>query len=96
MEALAQALDDPDSDVRFSAGITLFIAGTAARDIIPHLINALDQDDVRVCRLAAACLSNLGAAAHTAVPRLQQLQQATDSSLRSWVAEAISKIEGDT
>ena len=95
IDALAHALNDPDSDVRLSAGVTLFIANTAARNIVPQLINALDHSDVRVCRLAAACLSNLGADAQAAVPRLQQLGEAADGQLRSWVAEAIGEIECD-
>ena len=76
-----------------SAGVTLFIGKTAARSIVPQLIAALDHADVRVCRLAAACLSNLGPDAAAALPRLRQFGDNADGLLRSWVDEAIGKIE---
>lgn len=91
--ALADALNDPDSDVRTSAGVTLFIAKTGVRTIVPQLIHALEHSDLRVRRLAAACLSNLGSDAAAALPRLRQFGEATDRLLRLWVAEAVQNIE---
>ena len=91
--ALANALDDADSDVRLSAGVTLFGAKSAARHVIRQLIEALDHSDIRVRRVAAACLPNVGPEAENALPRLRQIKDDQDDRLRAWVEHAISRIE---
>ena len=94
VEALGNALTDSEFDVRASAGVTLFIAGSSADCVVPQLIVALDDSDIRVCRLAAACLSNLGADASPALPRLLQFASDADEMLREWVDQAITNITG--
>lgn len=91
--ALADALNDTDSDVRLSAGVTLFGAKSAARHVVPQLIEALDHSDIRVRRVAAACLSNVGPEAENALPRLRQIRGDQDDRLRAWVEHAISRLE---
>ena len=92
IQALGNALTDSESDVRASAGITLFIADSSVGCVVPQLIAALDDSDIRVCRLAAACLSNLGADASPALPRLLQFAGDADGILREWVDQAITNI----
>ena len=92
IEALGNALSDSEFDVRASAGVTLFIAGSSVGSIAPQLIVALDDSDIRVCRLAAACLSNLGTDASPALPRLLQFASDADGFLREWVDQAIANI----
>ena len=94
IEALGNTLTDTDSNVRASAGVTLFIAGASVDCIVPQLIVALDDSDIRVCRLAAACLSNIGADASPALPRLLQFASDADGFLREWVDQAITNITG--
>ena len=94
IEALGNAITDTELDVRASAGITLFIAGSSIGCIVPQLIVALDDSDIRVCRLAAACLSNIGVDASPALPRLLQFASDADGVLREWVDQAIANITG--
>ncbi|MEZ6118593.1 MAG: HEAT repeat domain-containing protein [Pirellulaceae bacterium] len=95
IEALGNTLTDSESDVRVSAGVTLFVAGSSVGGIISQLIVALDDSDIRVRRLAAACLSNVGADALPALPRLLQLASDADWILRKWVDQAIVNITGN-
>ena len=95
IEALGNTLTDAEFDVRAAAGVTLFIAGSSVGCIVPQLVVALDDSDIRVCRLAAACLSNIGADASPALPRLLQFASDADGYLQEWVDQAIANITGN-
>ena len=95
IEALGNTLTDAEFDVRAAAGVTLFIAGSSVGCIVPQLVVALDDSDIRVCRLAAACLSNIGADESPALPRLLQFASDADGYLQEWVDQAIANITGN-
>jgi HEAT repeat protein len=88
IRALAVALHDPVIAARHRAGVELFICGRAAAPAIPELIEALGDCDLKVRRLAAACLSMIGPPARAALPSLQRLRDSDDELLRVWVGEA--------
>jgi HEAT repeat protein len=53
---LADALRDPQEDVRFAAAKALKAIGAAARDAAPELIDVLDDDAPKVRRAAAGAV----------------------------------------
>jgi HEAT repeat protein len=91
--ALTAALDDPDLWNRCSAAYALGKIGSAAKDAIPRLANALQSDD-RMRSAAATALGSMGPDAKTATPDL--LKMLKDSNLydRVVAAEALWRIDG--
>ena len=85
VQALTQALKDPENFVRFNVARALGSIGSGANSAIPALIEALDENnlapltrsvdfggDWQVCAAAAEALGNIGAAPADVVPGLTQ------------------------
>jgi len=85
VQALTQALNDPENFVRFNVARALGSIGSGANSAIPALIGAMDENnlapptrtvgfggDWQVCAAAAEALGNIGAAPADVVPGLTQ------------------------
>jgi HEAT repeat protein len=85
VQALTQALKDPENFVRFNVARALGSIGSGANSAIPALIEALDENnlapltrsvdfggDWQVCAAAAEALGSIGAAPGDVVPGLTQ------------------------
>ncbi len=70
--ALIGKLDDPESLVRGNAALSLGLIGPEP-GVVNAIISALDDEKVFVRSFAAAGLSNLGANAEPALPKLEDL-----------------------
>lgn len=80
-------------DARSSAAEALTAIGPLAKDAIPDLIQAVD-DENPINAYAAIALGSIGSAASCAVPRLAKALRSDDSALRSGAAIALDAITG--
>ena len=101
--ALAEALGDPDDQVRaYCAHALLDIGHAVHRRVpsalptltaaVPALVAALADESAGVRSLAASALGAVGHAAVAAVPRLRELLSDTDAEVREYAAQAIGAI----
>jgi HEAT repeat protein len=92
VEALAEALKDPENFVRFNAARALGTIGSGASSAVPALIEAMDENnlaaptrsmdfggDWQVCTAAAEALGRIGAAPEDVVPGLIQALKSSHS-----------------
>ena len=92
--ALAGAVKDTDPTVRICAIESLGQHGTAAKATVPHLIDALNDD--QVASGAALALCRIGPAAQEAVPALARcLYDREDRYVRGFAVEALHRIGTD-
>ena len=92
LPGLRRALRYPYSyDARASAAATLVAIGPPAKEAIPDLISALD-DETPINAYAALALGSIGEAARCTIPRLAQALTSTDSALRSSAAIALDAL----
>ena len=94
VERLIKELQDPDSDVRSIAAVTLGEIGSEAKDAVPALIQLLQDQDAEgfVRANAALALREIGPEAKDAVPALIQALQDQDKYVRRDAAGALGKI----
>lgn len=102
--ALARALRDPDPEMRRDVAVALdvvgggwwqFPDGGAKLDLRPALtalLTALQDSDSGVRGWAARDISDMGAAAATAVPHLRALLQSPDAETRGTACSALGAI----
>ena len=94
---LGVALRDPDNDVRTSAAHTLRRLGRdtiGALDALSGAVSDLALDtDIRWC--TAIALGEIGPAAESAIPALEEAAKAEDLELRTAATEALAKIRGE-
>lgn len=89
--ALIDALKDEDKEVRIHAAVSLVeINGQAAREVLPTLMEALEEQFLS--RYAAEALGKMGPAAKEAVPALIRALKHESHDTRSRAAEALEKI----
>ena len=94
VERLIKELQDPDSDVRSIAAVTLGEIGSEAKDAVPALIQLLQDQDAEgfVRANAALALREIGPEAKDAVPALIQALQDQDKYVRRDAAGALGEI----
>ena len=90
MPALAEALSDPDPDLRIAAAMALESMGPDAAPAIPALVKALKDREGIVRQRAVIALGNIGPAASDAIPAL--VEAGKWDPVRGHVDEAIAKI----
>jgi HEAT repeat protein/tRNA A-37 threonylcarbamoyl transferase component Bud32 len=91
VQNLLQAMQDPKS--RWMAVVALGEMGSAAREAIPALVDALEDEDVAVRWDAAKALGKMGPAAAGAVPALAAvIHQQNDAIVRQYAVAALGKI----
>ncbi len=76
-QALGKLLDDPHSDVRARAAMSLGKLGTAALPFLDDLVACLDDFSLELREQAAWALGELGPAARAAVPALLEALETT-------------------
>jgi HEAT repeat protein len=101
LEALLPLLDDADTDIRLSVTRTLelltagesrtALAG-AAGSMAEPLLRCLRTRDARVRAGAIRVLANLGPAAHTAIPALEDVLRDPDNEVRRVAAQALGTL----
>ena len=92
VDALLQALQNPDLGVRTSAAMGLAMRRLADARIVPALVAAL-SDACRTIRiLAAVGLRRAGASAKDALPALTAALRDPDAEVRSTIEAAINEI----
>ena len=89
MNSLKKVLQDQISFVRTYAGHQQGI-GEGAKDAVPDLVQALQDEDTRVPRVAAEALGEIGS--EDAVPTLIQVLQDENVGVRRRVARALERI----
>ena len=89
MNSLKKVLQDQNSFVRTYAGHQQGI-GEGAKDAVPDLVQALQDEDTRVPRVAAEALGEIGS--EDAVPTLIQVLQDENVGVRRRVARALGRI----
>lgn len=102
--ALARALRDPDPEMRRHVAVALDVLGGGwwhfpdgdskldIRPALPALVTALQDSDPGVRAWAAEDISDMGAAAATAVPRLRAMLRSPDAGSRSSACGALGGI----
>jgi hypothetical protein len=102
--ALARALRDPDPEMRRDAAVALDVVGGGwwhftdggskldMRPALPALLAALQDADPGVRAWAAQDISDIGAAAATAVPHLRAMLHSPDPGSRSSACSALGAI----
>lgn len=102
--ALVRALGDPDPEMRRNVAVALDIVGGGwwhfpdgdskldLRPALPALLTALQDPDPGVRAWAAQDISDIGAAAGTAVPRLRTMLQSSDAESRGTACGALGAI----
>lgn len=91
--ALAAALRDKESDVRWMAVRGLMRLGPTAADAVPDLLAVLLDEQSKIRHLAAMALGNIGPAAELAAPELLKVYYATqDFTLYTSVSIALGRI----
>jgi HEAT repeat protein len=97
VERLIKELQDPDSDVRSIAAVTLGEIGSEAKDAVPALIQLLQDQDAEgfVRANAALALREIGPEAKDAVPALIQALQDQNKDVRKDAARALGNIGKD-
>lgn len=89
-------LENGSVQERMLASHALERIGWEAKDAAPALTKALHDSNEHVRRNSANALSNLGKAAHIAVPDLiEALKDDTDADLRHYAARALSSVGPD-
>ena len=91
MNSLKKVLQDQNSFVRTYAGHQQGI-GEGAKDAVPDLVQALQDEDTRVPRVAAEALGEIGEGTKDAVPTLIQVLQDENVGVRRRVARALGRI----
>lgn len=86
-------LKSPEPLTRMQAVHTLLERKGEAAQIVPALIEALQDENVYVRRDAARALGSFGSEAHSAVPALQAAQRDREASVRSAAAAALERID---
>jgi hypothetical protein len=89
---VAQALSDPDPEVRSAAAWALTQIGTPAAAAVPALEKSLSDSNARVRSLSAVALQSIGPKAIDAVPALIAALQDPAPFVRAPVADAIGSI----
>lgn len=102
--ALARALRDPDPEMRRDAAVALDVIGGGwwhfpdggsrldMRPALPALLTALQDADPGVRAWAAQDISDIGAAAATAVPHLRAMLHSPDPGSRSSACSALGAV----
>lgn len=97
VKLLERLLRDPSRDVRADAAEMLGRLGPIAKDAVPSLIEALDEQDgrVSVAWYAAIALRRMGPTAAAALERLEKIVSApkTKANLRDQARQAIDLID---
>jgi HEAT repeat protein len=88
--ALAEALGDPDLDLRVAAAMALESIGPDAAPAIPALVKALKDKEGIVRQRAVIALGRIGPAADSAIPAL--VEAGKWDPVRGHVDEAIARI----
>ena len=93
--SLAKALQDEDSQVRFSVVHALSNLGPGAVLAAPDLVRILTEaNDPGLRAQAAMCLGNIGPAARdTALPALKKALQDKDPNARTSARSAVQSVE---
>ena len=89
-QPLLQAFQGSDSPVKGAAARSLGKIRTHVSTVVPLLVHALDDDNLR--EDAAEALGNFGAASAEAVPHLTKLLEVRDKELHRAVVDALQKI----
>ena len=89
---LAQALTDPEQDVRAAAAWALSQVGPPAGSAVPSLVAALTDPNPRVRCLAAIALREIGPHATNAVAALAKALGDSEPSVRAPAAQALGAI----
>jgi tRNA A-37 threonylcarbamoyl transferase component Bud32 len=91
VQNLLAAMQDPKS--RWMAVVAVGEMGSAAREAIPALIEALEDEDVAIRWDAAKALGKMGPAAAGAVPALAAvIHQQSDAIVRQYAVAALGRI----
>lgn len=102
--ALARALRDPDPEMRRDVAVALDVVGGGwwhfpdggpkldLRPALPALLSALQDPDAGVRAWVAQDISDIGAAAATAVPRLRVMLSSPDAGSRGTACNALGAI----
>jgi len=102
--ALARALRDPDPEMRRDVAVALDVVGGGwwhfpdgdakldLRPALPALLTALQDSDPGVRAWVAQDISDIGAAAATAVPHLRAMLHSTDPQSRGSACSALGAI----
>jgi HEAT repeat protein len=92
IKAVADALTDPDADVRMAAAWALTQTGAAGAPAIPALEKSLGDENPRVRSLSAVALRSMGPKAVAAVSALIHALGDSEAYVRAPVADAIGSI----
>jgi len=93
--ALSDALlNDNDPDVRTAAARGLSVAGEAAVEAVPALIEALGDETPVVRQWSALALGRIGPAAQQAVPALTEAQKDENRMAANAARTALRQIQG--
>src|SRR5206468_1700770 len=91
--SLARAVGEGDAEPRMNAMYVLQVLDPAdAKIAIPNLIDALNNSDARVRRVAAESLGKVGPAASAAVPALRRALGDEDNEVRVQASDALLAI----
>jgi HEAT repeat protein len=86
-------LKAPQSMTRIQAIHTLLERKSEAEQVVPALIEALQDENVYVRRDAARALGSFGEQAKPAIPALQAALKDRESSVRSAAAASLARID---
>ena len=92
VKALADALKDPDPDVRKNAALSLGRIGPKAESAVPALIAALKDKSIDVRGASAVTLGRIGPGAKDAALPLAALLKDTHPDIRGAAALALARI----
>lgn len=92
VKAVAEALADPDANVRSAAAWSLSQIGVAGAPAIPALEKALGDENPRVRSLSAVALRSMGPKAVDAVAALVQALSDPEAYVRAPVADAVGSM----
>ncbi len=92
VKAVAEALADPDPEVRAAAAWALSQIGATGSQAIPALENALRDESARVRSLSAVALRSMGPKAVDAIPALIQALSDPAAHVRAPAADAIGAV----
>ena len=92
VQAVAEALTDPDANIRSAAAWALSQMGVAGAATIPALEKALGDENPRVRSLSAVALRSMGPKAVDAIPALVRALTDPEAYVRAPVADAIGNV----
>ncbi|HMF17886.1 MAG TPA: HEAT repeat domain-containing protein [Gemmataceae bacterium] len=92
---LAEALKNPDAEIRINAAMSLGRIGKEAKSAVPALALALSDSDSGVREHVAEALYNIGPEAREAVPALILALDHADAGFRARAAAALTGIGPD-